>query len=405
MRILHWYPNYFGGGAVASAVCGLATAQSLLGLDTAIAAVTVTGSPLYESMENRTHVTIIRWTPRWTLQFKQLRLRGIPKEAVNRLQNFNPDLIHVHGEFNPDNLWVPRLFKRPMVLSPQGVFFPEAMEKHSRRIKALYVRFARRVFYRKVAAFHACSPVEGSYIAKYFPAQFVYPAPMALRNYIEFPKVCAPIPVQDKRTIDFIYVGRLAIHHKGLDILLEAFAQAIKLSTRGNLRLTLVGPDFRGGERWLRNRAEELGIANYVSFAGALSGDEVIAALAAADIYIQMSRYEGFGLSMLEALLAGKPAIVSQNSGVSSYSEVSSLPHVGVVPASMDEASRTMVQFANDIGEIKKQAEQYREPMRDFFSWKRIALVHLDMYQTLGATHEQNEVSRRSAYRRRVDAC
>jgi glycosyltransferase involved in cell wall biosynthesis len=403
VRILHWYPNYFAGGAIASAVCGLATAQSLLGSDTAIAAVTVTGSPLYESMENRTHVTIIRWTPTWTLQCKQLQLRGIPKEAVHRLHDFNPDLIHIHGEFNPDNLWVPRLFRRPIVLSPQGVFFPEAMEKYSRRIKALYVRFARQVLYRKVAAFHACSPVEGSYIAKYFPEQLVYPAPMALRNYIEFPKVCQPVPMQDKRTIDFIYVGRLAIHHKGLDILLQAFAHAIKLSTRGNLRLTLVGPDFRGGERWLRNQAEELGVANYVSFTGSLTGDEVIAALEAADIYIQMSRYEGFGLSILEALLAGKPVILSQSSGVSSYAEISSLPHVGVVPASTDEASRTMVQFANNIGDITKQAEQYRRPIWDFFSWQRIARVHLGMYQTLGATNEQKNVSRRSTYKRRIN--
>jgi hypothetical protein len=133
VRILHWYPNYFAGGAIASAVCGLATAQSLLGSDTAIAAVTVTGSPLYKSMENRTYVTIIRWTTTWTLQCKQLRLRGIPKEAVHRLHDFNPDLIHIHGEFNPDNLWVPCLFRRPIVVSPPGVFFPEAMEKYSIR--------------------------------------------------------------------------------------------------------------------------------------------------------------------------------------------------------------------------------------------------------------------------------
>jgi glycosyltransferase involved in cell wall biosynthesis len=293
-------------------------------------------------------------------------------------------LIHVHGEFNPDNLWVPRLFKRPIVLSPQGVFFPEAMEKHSRRIKALYVRVARQVFYRKVAAFHACSPVEGSYIAKYFPEQRVYPAPMALRNYIEFPKVREALPAKDKGTIDFIYVGRLAIHHKGLDVLLEAFAQATELSPRRNLRLTLVGPDFRGGGRWLRNRAQELGVANYVSFAGSLSGDEVIAALEAADIYIQMSRYEGFGLSMLEALLAGKPAILSQSSGVGSYPEVSSLPHVRVVSANVKESSQAMVEFARDVTEIKKHAEEHRKPLQDFFSWERIARIHLEMYQTLG---------------------
>jgi hypothetical protein len=50
----------------------------------------------------------------------------------------------------------------------------------------------------------------------------------------------------------------------------------------------------------------------------------------------------------------------------------------------------------------KKQADQYYEAIWDFFSWKRIARVHLGMYQTLGATHEQHEVSRRSAYKRQV---
>jgi glycosyltransferase involved in cell wall biosynthesis len=383
VRILHWYPNYFGGGAVASAVCGLASAQLALGAEVAIAAAAASGPPLYESMEGRTQVTTIAWKPKWTVRSRRFLMRGIPAGAVERLRGFGPDVVHVHGEFNPDNLWVPRLFKAPIVLSPQGVFFPEALGKASKIAKAAYILLATRFLYRRIAAFHACSPFEGQYIARYFPEKSVYDAPMASRSYLRRPELGKPEAAKLGGAIAFIFVGRLAVHHKGLDILLDAFAEGVRRLNEPNVVLTLVGPDFRGGESSLHSRAQELGISDRVFFAGALSGNEVTTALEQSDIYIQISRYDGFGLSMLEALLAAKPAILSRSSGVASYPEVANLPHVRVVSANIEESAEAIAEFARRVHEVKKTALQYQAVVHDFFSWERIARLHLQKYETL----------------------
>jgi len=88
-----------------------------------------------------------------------------------------------------------------------------------------------------------------------------------------------------------------------------------------------------------RRRASDLGMADRVHFRGALPASEVAAVLAAADVYVQLSRHEGFPLSIVEALLAAKPAVLSSAIGTVSYPEVARLPHVMVVPPRASAAS------------------------------------------------------------------
>ncbi len=62
MRILHWYPKYLGGGAVAGAVRGLACAQRAAGADVAIAARRLGGATLYGERASD-GPAIVLWSP------------------------------------------------------------------------------------------------------------------------------------------------------------------------------------------------------------------------------------------------------------------------------------------------------------------------------------------------------
>ncbi len=94
------------------------------------------------------------------------------------------------------------------------------------------------------------------------------------------------------------YFGRLA-PEKRIDVLIEAFAS---LDRPTDLRLALVGDGWKKPE--LERQCQSLGIAGCVMFAGWQA--DAAEALAALDIVVLPSLIEGFALSLLEAMAAGR---------------------------------------------------------------------------------------------------
>ncbi|MGZ9235341.1 MAG: glycosyltransferase family 4 protein [Anaerolineales bacterium] len=107
-----------------------------------------------------------------------------------------------------------------------------------------------------------------------------------------------------------ISVGRLA-PEKNWDTLLHAFAKVH--SQRSNLRLVVIGDGPAKGA--LQTLASELGIAEHVTFTGALPFDEVPCYLKAADVFTFASVTETQGLVTMEAMAAGLPIVAVDGSG------------------------------------------------------------------------------------------
>lgn len=106
-------------------------------------------------------------------------------------------------------------------------------------------------------------------------------------------------------------VGTIANHYKtkGLDILLQAFAQLVEKLP--NTRLVLIGD---GPERHvLENLATDLGIAARVQFIG--QKENAAQYLKAFDVFVLPSRKEGFPYTLLEALAAGAPIVTTDAGG------------------------------------------------------------------------------------------
>jgi glycosyltransferase involved in cell wall biosynthesis len=114
----------------------------------------------------------------------------------------------------------------------------------------------------------------------------------------------------DRAEIEVLFVGQLT-PRKRLDLLLEAIAPLCKEYPR--LVLTVIG----SGEELpaLQDRVGRLGMAGRVRFEGALPSEAVPARMAAADVLVLPSRWDGWGLVVNEALSAGVPVIVSDCCG------------------------------------------------------------------------------------------
>ncbi|QUF03683.1 glycosyltransferase [Actinosynnema pretiosum subsp. pretiosum] len=104
------------------------------------------------------------------------------------------------------------------------------------------------------------------------------------------------------RSADVVFVGRLEIAQKGLDLLLRSWALA-RHRVPGSLVLAGSGPD----EARVRALVAELGLADRVRFVGWVSGEEKFRLMAGARVVAVPSRYETFGIVALEALATGTP--------------------------------------------------------------------------------------------------
>jgi glycosyltransferase involved in cell wall biosynthesis len=378
MRVIHWYPNFLSGGAVAGSTARLALSQASAGAEVLVVAATEKeGKVLYGGREDAAAI-LQSWRPAWRLSAGGLVLRGVRRVDAQHLRAFVPDVVHAHGEFNPDNLWLPRIFRVPLVLSPRGAFHPMVFAKRKARAKRLYVSVAKRALYRRLAGFHATSPMEAEHIRATCPGVPVYVVPPGLQVSESAPR--RPIPPPSSRApVEIIFVGRLDVYTKGLDLLLDAFGEFARRSSYA-AHLKLVGPDWHGGRRLIEERLSRLEVSGLVELVGEVTPDQVIDRLRSADISVQVSRHEGFSSSAAEALLVGKPLVMSSAVGLASYSEIASLPHVFVVRPEVDSIVGALSEVVERLDSLTRSASEARPHLESFLSLERTALEHLDFY-------------------------
>ncbi len=102
---------------------------------------------------------------------------------------------------------------------------------------------------------------------------------------------------------------------KGLNYLLLAMKDILREMPEAKLLLVGEGPS----KAYLKGLAEKLGIATSVFFA--LNTTRTQRFLSIIDVFVFYSLEEGLGLSLLEAMAAGKPCVASDVGGVSSVIE------------------------------------------------------------------------------------
>jgi glycosyltransferase involved in cell wall biosynthesis len=379
VRVLHWYPNFLAGGAVSNTVLGLAEAQASHGADVVIASAESTASEVYGRLDPQ-QAYVHSWRPSWSVRGVGAQRRGISHEERRRLVRLAPDVVHVHAEFNLDNFWAPRLFSCPLVLSPHGAFNPVVLTKTRRWAKRAYRWVATHRLYKHVT-FHALSPLELGHIEAFVPNARAYCAPQGPGPLVDFREPTAH-PIGSTSAVEFITVSRLDVYTKGLDLLLAAFQKTL-LARPARATLTVVGPDWNGGRARLEAQAQSLGISDAIRYTGSVPAAAVGGLLANASAYVQASRHEGLSLSVTEALVAGKPTIMTNVNGAAAYDEVASLLQVGVVTPAIDDLSNAMIGFIDDIAVLSAEGLRTRPALLDFFSWSRVAELHLSQYAEL----------------------
>jgi glycosyltransferase involved in cell wall biosynthesis len=177
--------------------------------------------------------------------------------------------------------------------------------------------------------------------------------------------------------VKLMFLGRIDAYNKGLDLMLDAF---VRMAGHAELKLTVQGPDW-GDRARLEGRAAAYGISDRVAFCGpdyARSSPQIIGEH---DVFCLPSRFEGFGLAALEAMLAARTLLVSERAGIARHVRVGGC---GVV------VRPTAAGIEAGLGALLRRRAEWREmgmKGRSYalanLQWKSIAAAALDQYERL----------------------
>ena len=161
--------------------------------------------------------------------------------------------------------------------------------------------------------------------------------------------------------------------HKNLRRLLEAHALV-----PGEQRPLLVLPGYpTPHEAELRELARDLGMSGDVRFLGWLTSSELEGLYAAAESFVFTSRYEGFGMTVLEAMARGVPVAASRASAIP---EVAGDAALLFDPDSTEEIAGAIRSLIGDQKLRARLAEAGRNRAAQF-SWERTARGTLETYR------------------------
>lgn len=196
----------------------------------------------------------------------------------------------------------------PIVSTYHGTYFPRTMVE---RLKAaVFDRLERRFFKRHAnvviaVSHHSAAVLKGNGV----PSEKL----RVLHNAISFSD--APTEMKEpthangqEASVYVITVSRLAAQ-KGIDVLLHAFAKVAQKYGKAELLIAGSGPL----EHELKSLVQDLGISSNVAFLGNRS--DVAELLPTADIFVMTSRQEDHSISILEAMRAGLPLVVTDVGG------------------------------------------------------------------------------------------
>lgn len=111
-------------------------------------------------------------------------------------------------------------------------------------------------------------------------------------------------------SIKAIFIGRLDIYHKGIDILLETIKAMKNELALTNFSLCIYGPP-RYQYHEIKTFIEVNHLDNIVSLGGGITGIDKERALLNADLFVLTSRFEGHPMGLIEALAYGVPVLVT----------------------------------------------------------------------------------------------
>lgn len=183
----------------------------------------------------------------------------------------------------------------------------------------------------------------------------------------------------DDGCFHFVQVGRFCIKQKGQDLLIRAINILVNEEHITNFMMHFIGNG--DDEILLKNMVKEYGLEEYVVFEGLKEQSWIYENLCKYDLFIQPSRYEGFGLTVAEAVAAKVPVLVSNIEGPLEIIDGGQLGMCFENENYVDCASKLKSFLSNGKNEYMREAA-YNHVI-EHYNVSMTAKKYLDVYKSL----------------------
>ncbi len=233
--------------------------------------------------------------------------KPVLKQIRDAITSVQPDHVYLNHMFSPKFVVYPLWLKYKgfincnVVVCPRGALYESALAVKPYKKMPFMKLFRWMGIHRKIR-FHATSAREQAAILQYFPGSKVLVAD-------DLPNTLQPAFRTIEKTpgvLKCIFIAR--IHPiKNLLYLLSACA-----AVKQQLQLTIIGPvEDEGYWEKCKARMASLPANIQATYAGALPNHALPALLQQNHVFVLPTKGENFGHSIFEALLAGRPVLIS----------------------------------------------------------------------------------------------
>ena len=312
---------------------------------------------------------------------------GMSKFLQENVARF--DLIHVHEIWHYAGYAAYRAAKRngvPFVLTIHGELSEWSL-RHKGWKKRIYTKAVLDRILRNADALHAIIQAEKDRIVS---LGYQTPVTVAPNGIIPDQFRTLPNPsrfldrfpaLKGKRVI--LFLGRLS-PTKGLDILARSFSTISR--NLPNSALLIVGPDESGTKEKTKAILSSEGTLDRTVFTGLLTGQEKLAAMACADVFVLPSHSDVLGIATLEAMAARLPVVITEGCN---FPEVAEHGAGFVVEAKDEPVAEAISALLSDPDLRVRMGENGRNLVTERYTWQATASKIADLYRSLVARKNQ----------------
>lgn len=238
-----------------------------------------------------------------------------------KVREFKPDIIHSHHPFwiGSVGVYMARRLKVPVVYTyhtrlehyAHFVFLPGSLFRN------IIAHFLVRRFANKCDSVIVPTQSTEEYLRLIGVKSTIYVQPTGIeferfqqRDESVIKALKSQQNIKDETV--FVSVARLS-NEKNIDFMLEALAQLRKQTTQP-FRFLMIGDGHQ--RHRLQQKSQDLGLADHVSFVGAVPPEEMPQWYQLGDVFLFASQSETQGMVILEAMAAGLPVVAVRSSGI-----------------------------------------------------------------------------------------
>ena len=294
----------------------------------------------------------------------------------------SPDLVVFHEIYRFEYIKIYKMLKKsgiPYVIVPHGSLSKQAQKRKFWK-KFVANKLFFEAFVRSAVAIQYLSDNEKNMSSFKTAPSFI--CGYGLDAFVE-KKEKNP---SDRKRI--IYIGRLEIKTKGLDLLIKAVSNSRDILTDKQVHLEIYGPNYNGEHEKLNKMIDSLGVSHLIEVGNEKIGEKKKNLLLSADCFVQPSRTEGLPMGPLEAMGYGLPCIVTQGTGLGELIESN---EAGIAcDTSVSGIEKGLKRFLSENVCIEKMSENAMRLIEQRFSTNVVAKNNIEKYREVISSAIQN---------------